>query len=588
MVSEISYNLPGHGFAKCYVIGQTNELIEMLDSAGFIEKSKNVCQLGTMKYVYPGAHHTRYEYIFTQLLLISNIAVSEGTRSVELSLKSNLNEYESKGYNVSGSEILQFLAVLTNVGHMYDTFTASRILLRLLIESKNEKSDFYTVYRRNLPSEIQKTFDETLEQCNYYKLHLYNMIHILKGISNTSSKAKICNLGIQILIQYINPNLIKNEATERIFFLYKKIRKIAYLSIDMVYTPASFGANLSRMIYSISNYIDELFVEDSPINQSIFQLESIIHTQIYDSSICVLNSIRIEQERYDLYKSIIREGIDIYNIRRLISEFNAPYNSLHTTSQPVLLKKIIPYSDILLSGFNQKNQNGNILEYDSSIINKMPNSRILFGTQITQNLQKMVSSFALVSDKYLLEDTQTIISQIIAEKLYTEKERPNLVKYAIRSLYKYGDFFFNLTSVEKMALQDCVIISQGCKSTAKYIRDRFSNANISNADKLHEVLSCADCLEQISYSGLVICFVGGIKANKFKQSQKIDEIDGFIYFPNRDTHQTFAIIVEAKNYPHGGNDAEKQLKTTKKFLSDELIASMTKQNKYAFMELKHK
>ena len=86
MIKELSYNLPGYGFASCYLIGQTIDVMNLLESVGIIEKMQNTCQLGTMKYVYPGAHHTRYEYVFTQLMLISNISVADNHRNVELSL----------------------------------------------------------------------------------------------------------------------------------------------------------------------------------------------------------------------------------------------------------------------------------------------------------------------------------------------------------------------------------------------------------------------------------------------------------------------------------------------------------------------
>lgn len=64
----------------------------------------------------------------------------------------------------------------------------------------------------------------------------------------------------------------------------------------MIYTPASVGMNLNRMIYSFPSYTDELFNEDSTMNKAILQLEDMIHKQIYDSPRCILNSTRIEQE----------------------------------------------------------------------------------------------------------------------------------------------------------------------------------------------------------------------------------------------------------------------------------------------------
>ena len=279
MIRNLTYNLPGYGFASCYLLGQAVQLMDMFESYNIIDKMKNTCQLGTMKYVYPGAHHTRYEYAFTQLMLISNVASSSDRRSVELSLSSNLSEYDALGQKISGSALMQCLALLSNAGHMYDTFTASKILIRLLAESKKEKTPFYSVYKRNLPREIQQRFDELLKQGNHYKLHLFHIIHVLQGMRRSEKNRALCDLCIKLVTQLIDPNLITNESTHRIFFLYKKIRKIAYLSVDMVYTPASFGANLSRMIYSIPSYVDNLFDENSAMNSSIQQLEAIIHQQ---------------------------------------------------------------------------------------------------------------------------------------------------------------------------------------------------------------------------------------------------------------------------------------------------------------------
>lgn len=269
MIKELSYNLPGYGFASCYLIGQTIDVMNLLESVGIIEKMQNTCQLGTMKYVYPGAHHTRYEYVFTQLMLISNIAAADNHRNVELSLSSNLAEYEPLEYKLSGSTLMQCLAILSNTGHMYDTFTSSKVLLRLLKESQRNKTPFYDVYKRNLPKPVRRKFDECLSTGNYYKLHLFHALQIFQGIGHSDKNRELCNLCVHLLSQLIDPSLVKKESTQRIFFLYKKIRKIAYLSVDMVYTPASFGANLSRMVYSISTYVDDLFDENSAMNKSI-------------------------------------------------------------------------------------------------------------------------------------------------------------------------------------------------------------------------------------------------------------------------------------------------------------------------------
>lgn len=395
MIRELPYNLPGYGFANCYLIGQAIELMDLLESNGIIEKMQNTCQLGTMKYVYPGAHHTRYEYIFTQLMLISNIASSDNRRNVELSLSSNLSEYEQLDYNLSGSALMQCLAILSNIGHMYDTFTSAKIFMRLLKDSKKNKSPIYSIYRRNLPVEIRGKFDEYLSTGNYYKLHLFHAILVLQGMGRSRKNKSLCNLCIHILSQLIDNDLIKNESTQRIFFLYKKIRKIAYLSVDMVYTPASFGANLGRMVYSISTYIDDLFDENSAMNRSIQQLEDIIHQQIYDSALCILNSSRIEQELYTIYCKESHGVENIYQLRDFLLE-KGNFGALRCKTQPKVLHKLKQGSTLLLSD-NWSPERAYDMEYESQIASKFPVSRIVYGSQIAQNLGRIYVAYGLVS-----------------------------------------------------------------------------------------------------------------------------------------------------------------------------------------------
>ena len=170
-------------FANCYLIGQAIDLMDMFESCGLVEKMKNTCQFGPKKYVYPGVHYTRYEYVLTQLMLIRNIASSDKLHNVELSLKSNFSEYIKFDSDLNGSSLMQCLAILSNAGHNYDTFTASRILLSLFTESKAEKTDFYTAYKRNFPESVRKVLDEHVIKGNFYKLHLFHIIHILQGMS---------------------------------------------------------------------------------------------------------------------------------------------------------------------------------------------------------------------------------------------------------------------------------------------------------------------------------------------------------------------------------------------------------------------
>lgn len=117
------------------------------------------------------------------------------------------------------------------------------------------------------------------------------------------------------------------------------------------------------------------------------------------------------------------------------------------------------------------------------------------------------------------------------------------------------------------------------------IRSYFTKDKVPAINQLHEILSCASVLESLNYSGNIICFVGGIKASKYSKSSQIDELDGFIYFPNRSMKDGFAYIVEAKNYFGGEKDAEAQLQNTCDFLDSSLKTNIVKLSKCAYLKI---
>ena len=104
-------------------------------------------------------------------------------------------------------------------------------------------------------------------------------------------------------------------------------------------------------------------------------------------------------------------------------------------------------------------------------------------------------------------------------------------------------------------------------------------------DQLHEIMSCADFLESLDYSGTILCFVGGIKACRYKKTAKVDKLDGFVYLPNRALTDDYAYIIEAKNYSGGEQDAAKQLDETKTYLCANINKTITPQNRYAYMAI---
>lgn len=135
---QLTYNISGQGKLKKFMYPYTNKVYNFLSYYNYDYKFHSTKQLGALQYLLKGAHHTRYEYIFFQWTLINEFK-DKGTG---LGLNSNninnkdlyLDSIERKP---SPAELLQCLAILTNMGHFADTFSASKLWLYLIRNNVN-------------------------------------------------------------------------------------------------------------------------------------------------------------------------------------------------------------------------------------------------------------------------------------------------------------------------------------------------------------------------------------------------------------------------------------------------------------------
>jgi len=60
MGDKRSYNLPGYGLVEYQLYPHAKKVFELLDRRGHIERLRSTDHLGTLRDIFPGAHHTRY------------------------------------------------------------------------------------------------------------------------------------------------------------------------------------------------------------------------------------------------------------------------------------------------------------------------------------------------------------------------------------------------------------------------------------------------------------------------------------------------------------------------------------------------
>ena len=158
------------------------ELYKELDRIGIIERIKEIPQLGIIK-VNRKFAKTRFDYVMLQLYLHKLIKKRlQGDLRYTYNTSINSKEfrkdyvYLDKENKLSMGDIFQLLTIIYNVGHFYNTFTASRAVTMIA----QEDSVFRNLVVNTCTDERYQNAAKTiLESKNYQRLHLLNSILVL-------------------------------------------------------------------------------------------------------------------------------------------------------------------------------------------------------------------------------------------------------------------------------------------------------------------------------------------------------------------------------------------------------------------------
>ncbi|MBC7196354.1 MAG: hypothetical protein H5U39_03760, partial [Deferribacterales bacterium] len=127
---------------KVDLYAHTTELFEELSKNDIIKRIQSIPQLGLIK-VPKELKKSRYDYMVLQLyfhqLIKKNLQFTlkftYNNRVKAKEFGSN-NNYLPKDETITVGDILQILTLVYNIGHFYNTFTASRAIIMLANEDK--------------------------------------------------------------------------------------------------------------------------------------------------------------------------------------------------------------------------------------------------------------------------------------------------------------------------------------------------------------------------------------------------------------------------------------------------------------------
>lgn len=594
----------GQGLLRTYRYAYPNRLYNFLKEYKYDDKFHSLKQLGAIQYFFKGAHHTRYEYIFLQWTLIHELC----TRSKGSGLSSKINRKHNslimgKNKSPTPAELLQCLAILTNMGHFPVTFSASKVWLHLI--NKNSKG-IRTTLKKGLNEKSKKLLNKIFDENDYYNIHLINSLFLLERYRRRDIGNEIIDFSINLINEYLNPQI---EELKQYWSVYRSIRKMSYLLLDSNYAPIPFKMDFSSIMLTLDNYETSIINSESVFYETLNRINNLLEKTLYLApNIILISKLKGDKIIKRFENNSKKEISKLAEIRALLSphiyenDLSSIFDSQNKSSNEVDWDT----ENFLDISYNRIDKYKNLLKYDMRELEQ--NFQIELGEATcrvgamfppSRNNIRLIFS---IKNRYRYKEAKAldIIRKVIKfDNLLTtegyEKDKQSHIEFKA-SLFEYllkysfnTDFVieFDYNHGDKIPF----FIGAGSKTVSKrmyeYIEDIKS---LLSDDEVHELMTTALKVENLNYRGTIMSYLGGTKLRKKTGSKYICEFDGLICLPNR-KKEGFLYIIEAKNKVKGEAEAQKQLdENMKKYLSSNLYYSVNKFSKrdaYAEISLKN-
>lgn len=516
------------------------ELYEELEHIGIINRVKEIPQLGVIK-VAKRLAKTRYDYIMLQLYLhqmIKNHLMGHLrlTYNNYVAAKEFRKDYKYiKKDKPSIGDILQLLTIVYNIGHFYNTFTASRAVTMLASE---DSAFFDMVVGASTSERFQEAAKSILNSKNYQRLHLLNSILILERCDQAKQSV---SLAMEILYAYINESTLPEDSKLKYAFaIFRNVRTVSYMAYDLqiAETPLTIDlCNEKAMILLLQELLSEY-----NNNQSSHHLVQST-TKLLDDTVYNENSNAI------CYYKISRKMVSLITKDPSYTSTNY-YADLFADKSSILNRTHARKRDYAQSQILKLTFSGDqrfLSEALLADLEKINNTRV--GYYDRHSGEQTI----LVSIKKNCDPSTKIYSAFKAMKCAVSYLRriADISSSDVRFILCTKFFLFYLFDENPVVIkptidrEKCVICTRGKNSRVKELRSLLC-ASVGTEDENHEVEFLLSQLESDSINDTSITLPASILVyQKDAVGRKLCEFDGMIIHPMRKMDQV--VFLEAKN-----------------------------------------
>lgn len=517
------------------------ELYEELDSIGIIERVKEIPQLGVIK-VKKKLAKTRFDYVMLQLYLHKLIKTHlQGDLRFTYNNYINSKEfrddyvYPNRKNKPSMGDILQLLTVIYNVGHFYNTFTASRAIIMLAEEDIAFRDMVINACNDERYQCAAKTI---LESKNYQRLHLLNSILILERCDKSKQAVSVA---LEILYSYINEQSLSEESKLKYAFsIFRKIRTVSYMAYDLqiAETPLTIDlCNEKAMLLLLKELLSE-YNNNQSSNHLVSSITKLLDDTVYNENSNAICYYKISRKMVSMItKTPDYIAGNYYN--DLFINKSSVLNQAHTH------KRDYVQSQILKLTFSAE-QRG-ISEALLSELEKINNTRVGYYDRHSGEQTILVS----IKRTYDSDAKRYAAYKTLKCTVKYLRRIPDISSCDSKFLLAVKFFLFYLFDENPVVIKptvsrdSCVVCTRGKNTRIKELQLLLKNS-IGNEDENHEVNFLLNQLTDDTVNDTTITIPASILVyQKDAIGRKLSEFDGMIINPMRKINQV--IFLEAKN-----------------------------------------
>lgn len=540
-----------------------DELYKEIEKNGYIERLKEIRQLGTIKIKKENVK-TKLEYIELQLNLNNSVRKQKDINlkygyGSKISNKEYLDKECIKETTVF--DVIQLFIITYNIGHFYNTFASSKAVVMYANKDECFKNKIIKEFKEE---KLKNVALKVIENKNYHHMHLINSLLILDKCDPEKESVIVAK---EIIYNYINKNELKEKNKHskllHVFDVFRKIRDISFIVFDLesAKIPLKIDINDKESMMVI-------------LNEFLSEKNNNMHMKNFFESICkMLNDVLYNKPQNAIESHITTKKMLRELQKSEIEKFKLYYEDYFKNETSILNrsyneKKYFDKTKILKITFNIDEKYHAFEFYEE--IEKTQEIECAFYSRhdgkltIVLSLKKSCKNKIKTSFKVLKLFVNFINSKLENIEVYD-------IRYLI--LVDYCLYYvFQEKRVEIKGIVDGkrVFGNRGEKQRIQEL-DKLLRNNIENKDAEHEIKCIKNYLEEDFKGDVSIVIPSSIEMFDEKNIS-ISEFDGLVIFPNRDKEQV--VFFEAKNskkYNAKRSLKDKFIKFNIEFIEDKFI-----------------